>query len=1015
MKKWILAFLLLHGSLVSLSQKEGYAFLRIGKEDGLGLGSNATYAIYQDKQGFIWVGTTNGLQRFDGNRFINYGSSKLNNDDLPIADLHQIIPVGKQELLLNFASQGKIGLFNHASLIYQTIPIQSPTPIPSKSSMRLQQDSKQNTFLNIHGVGLFRYHHRKKVFLPEHEIILPAGWVANQTFAENTKTDQIWFACFNKGLAVYDRKNKKVYTSENNPLQIPLLNKKDKWKNITEVFIDQQERYWIFDWPDRHIRQVFNYAGKELSDTSGLNVNPQYEELRYFFESKTGSLWMYGTNSLYSYNQRLNKFNFYKSEFGSSIGIQYEHIYQMTEDRDGNIWIASDNGLYMSSDQSTSGNVVNFIFSETKGGIEITDILELKNGGFWLSTWGAGVLTLSKNLASYKNELLNNMPKHITGQTKIQYQQIWSLYQHSNGKIWLGCQAGKYMVYDTLLKKMQYLEVKEVAGATIRFITEDPQGNIWMSTQRGDIIKSNGNGFDVVQKIGTIVRKIFFDSEGLLWVTSLNQGLYCFTGDGKKLIHHYTVSDKNNPLFQKGGDDIDQLNDSTLVFAAGALNFIHKKTKKVTWLTTEDGLPANSVLRIRKDEKGNCWMITKNGLCRYNPVNGVITPYEKKDGIVIANLTTEADYITSDQFVLFAGSNGLLFFSPSAFANNTVPPDVAITDFKLSNTYIPVDSLQLLPKVVLNSHQNSFAISFSSLSFILRDKLTYYYKMVGIDEDWIKADRNNTVNYSYLRPGNYTFQIYCEDNDGNRSKNISSMHIYIRPPFWRTGWFISLLLTIVALIAYTMHRLRLNKLIEVENIRTRVARDLHDDMGSTLSTINILSSMAKARLSDNIKTGEYLNKISDNSQRMMEAMDDIVWSIKPSNDSMQKIVARMREFATNVCEAKDIELSFKTSDLVNDVKLNMEARRDFFLIFKEAVNNAAKYAKCANISIELLVIGKKLYLTIIDNGVGFDTATTDNGNGLGNMKKRTDSLNGTLLINSSINKGTHIELQIPVQ
>lgn len=1015
MKKWILVFLLLLESIISMAQKEGYAFLKIGKEDGLGLASNVTYTVYQDKQGFIWVGTANGLQRFDGNRFINYGTSKPSKDDLPIADLHQIIPVGKQELLLSFASQGKIGLFNHASLVYQTIPIQSPAPIPSKSSMRLQQDSKQNTFLNIHGVGLFRYHHRKKVFLPEHEIVLPKGWIANQTFAENTKTGQIWFACFNKGLAVYDRKHKKVFTSENNPLQIPLLNKKDKWKNITEVYIDQQERYWIFDWPDRHIRQVYDKTGKELTDTAGLNVNPQYEELRYFFESKSGSLWMYGTNSLYSYNQRLNKFNFYKSEFGSSIGIQYEYIHHMTEDRDGNIWIASDNGLYMSSDQSSSGNVVNFIFSETKSGIEITDILEIKNGGYWLSTWGTGILTLSKNLTSYKNQLLNNMPKHITGQSKIQYQQIWSLYQHSNGKIWLGCQAGKYMIYDTLLKKMEYLEAKEVTGATIRFITEDPKGNIWMSTQRGDIIKYNGKGFDVVQKIGTIVRKIFFDSEGLLWVTSLNQGLYCFTGDGKKLIHHYTVSDKDNPLFQKGGDDIDQLNDSTLVFAAGALNFIHKKSKKVTWLTTEDGLPANSVLRIRKDEKGNCWMITRNGLCRYNPVNGVITPYEKKDGVVIANLTTEADYITSDQFVLFAGSNGLLFFSPTSFTNNTVPPDVAFTDFKLSNTYIPVDSLQLLPKVVLNSHQNSFSISFSALSFILRDKLTYYYKMVGIDQDWIKADRNNTVNYSYLRPGNYIFQIYCEDNDGNRSNNISSMQIYIRPPFWRTGWFISLLLTIVALIAYTMHRLRLNKLIEVENIRTRVARDLHDDMGSTLSTINILSSMAKARLADNIKTGEYLNKISDNSQRMMEAMDDIVWSIKPSNDNMQKIVARMREFATNVCEAKDIELSFKTSEIVNEVKLNMEARRDFFLIFKEAINNAAKYSKCSSITIELSVNGKKLNLAIIDNGVGFDTATTDNGNGLGNMKKRSDALNGVLIINSGINEGTNIQLQIPVQ
>ncbi len=1015
MKKWILIFLLSLESLISMAQKEGYAFLKIGKEDGLGLASNVTYTVYQDKQGFIWVGTANGLQRFDGNRFINYGTSKPSKDNLPIADLHQIIPVGKQELLLNFASQGKIGLFNHASLVYETIPIQSTTPIPSKSGMRLQQDSKQNIFLNIHGVGLFRYSQSKKVFLPEHEMVLPKGWVANQNFAENTKTDQVWFACLNKGLAVYDRKNKKVYTSENNPLQIPLLNKKNEWKNITEVYIDQQQRYWIFNWPDKHIRQVYDYSGKELADTAGLNVNPQYEELRYFFETKSGSLWMYGSNALYSYNQRLNKFNFYKSEFGSSIGIQYEHIHHMTEDRDGNIWIASDNGLYMSSEQSSSGNVVNFIFSETKSGIEITDILELKNGGYWLSTWGTGILTLSKNLMSYKNELLNNMPSHITGESKIQYQQIWSLYQHSNGKIWLGCQAGKYMVYDTLLKKMQYFEVKEVAGATIRFITEDPKGNIWMSTQRGDIIKYNGKGFDVVQKIGTIVRKIFFDSEGLLWVTSLNQGLYCFTGDGKNLIHHYTVSDKDNPLFQKGGDDIDQLNDSTLVFAAGALNFIHKKTKKVTWLTTEDGLPANSVLRIRKDQKGNCWMITRNGLCRYNPVNGVITPYEKKDGVVIANLTTEADYITKDQNVLFAGSNGLLFFSPTSFTNNTVPPDAAFTDFKLSNTYIPVDSLQLLPKVVLNAHQNSFSISFSALSFILRDKLTYYYKMVGIDQDWIKADRNNTVNYSYLRPGNYTFQIYCEDNDGNRSKNISSMQIYIRPPFWRTGWFISLLLTIVALIAYTMHRLRLNKLIEVENIRTRVARDLHDDMGSTLSTINILSSMAKARLTDNIKTGEYLNKISDNSQRMMEAMDDIVWSIKPSNDSMQKIVARMREFATNVCEAKDIELNFLTTDMVNEVKLNMEARRDFFLIFKEAVNNAAKYSKCSIITIELSVHGKKLNLSIIDNGIGFDTINADNGNGLGNMRKRSDALNGILIINSGISKGTHIELQIPVQ
>lgn len=147
-------------------------------------------------------------------------------------------------------------------------------------------------------------------------------------------------------------------------------------------------------------------------------------------------------------------------------------------------------------------------------------------------------------------------------------------------------------------------------------------------------------------------------------------------------------------------------------------------------------------------------------------------------------------------------------------------------------------------------------------------------------------------------------------------------------------------------LLYFIHRLRINRILAVENLRNRVARDLHDDMGSTLSTINILSTMAKSKLNtDNVRASEYLGKISDNSQRMMEAMDDIVWSIKPMNDSMQKITARMREIATSVLEAKDIDLQFRSDDSTEEVKMDMEARRDFFLLFKEAINNIANTLK----------------------------------------------------------------------
>ena len=224
------------------------------------------------------------------------------------------------------------------------------------------------------------------------------------------------------------------------------------------------------------------------------------------------------------------------------------------------------------------------------------------------------------------------------------------------------------------------------------------------------------------------------------------------------------------------------------------------------------------------------------------------------------------------------------------------------------------------------------------------------------------------------------------------------------------------MLFLVALVIYVFHSARVRRLLAVEKLRNRVARDLHDDMGSTLSTINILSSMAKSRMStDPVKTTEYLGKISDNSQRMMDAMDDIVWSIKPSNDSMQKIAARMREFATNVLEAKEIELDFRVDESVFDITLDMEARRDFFLVFKEAINNAAKYSKANMVVVRVAAKHKRLVLLVEDNGIGFDPEIADSGNGLGNMQKRADAMHGRLHFVSKPGEGTHVTVNIPIE
>jgi len=426
-------------------------------------------------------------------------------------------------------------------------------------------------------------------------------------------------------------------------------------------------------------------------------------------------------------------------------------------------------------------------------------------------------------------------------------------------------------------------------------------------------------------------------------------------------------------------------------------------------------LPSNSVFRLRVDKTGFLWIITSNGLCRFNSQNNRVTPYGRKDGIILGEQTITADYVCSNGDVVFAGGNAVIMFPPSLYTSNERPPDVTITDFKIFNSYIPIDSLQALPFVKLKNDQNSFSIYFSSLSYMQRDKLTYYYKLEGRDKNWIKANKWDYENYSLLPPGKYVFQVYCENIEGLRSKNITELNIYIKPPFWRSLWFISSMLFLLALLIYYFHNERVKRLLAVEKIRNKVARDLHDDMGSTLSTINILTSMAKTKLTtDPVRTTDYLGKISDNSERMMEAMDDIVWSIKPSNDSMQKITARMREFATNVLEAKEIELEFNVADEVYDVKLDMEARRDFFLVFKEAANNAAKYSKASMVNILIQMKNKKLQFEIKDNGVGFDVPNADAGNGMGNMKKRAEAMQGQLSIVSEKGAGTTVVLKIPV-
>jgi signal transduction histidine kinase/ligand-binding sensor domain-containing protein len=1015
-------YLFLIGFIITLNfcvaQEFKKAFLRITADDGLGLASNHISSLYQDKTGFIWVGTGNGLQRFDGAKFIYYSTEKPGSEKMPREEIRQITGTTDGRIWLLFEQTSTVGIFDPVKVTYQKVPVVTSGKIPPRAEYNLWTDSRGNVYLNVNRYGKVLKFDKVKFEFNENTPLnnLPTGWKTTVNIFEDTLLNRFWIVA-DSGLCIYDEQSAKTWSRQYNPLKIKLLDYYKPHHVTSEFFIDQQRRHWYFYWTGAQNFTCFDEQGNPLKDTAGLvGVYTGYAELRKFTETKNGTLWIYGPGCLFAQDKGQHKFTFYRNQYTDNYNIRYESVNHILEDRDGMVWIATDQGLYYHLPRRNQ--VANFFLSETPGALEVTDLLQIKTGQYWVSTWGEGVVAIDSGFKRYDAGIYT-FKTSAYHQSPIMYRQVWTMLQHSSGKVFLGCQAGRLMIFDPETKRNNYLNPPEFENRTIRFIAEDKYGQVWFGTQSGAVIKYDGKTFKVIYKLeeSAIIYKLFIDKEnGWIWLATHERGLHALNPITGKIEMHFSKEASKWPLHGNRVTDIEQLNDSIFYAAAsGILHIINKRTGQVKQLSTENGLPSNTALRIRLDAKGYLWIITQQGLCHYDWRRQKFTSFSQKDGIFLGSIVSACDIIDKNQHVLFAGPNSLLAFHPDVFYNAQKPSSVVITDFKLLNQYLPVDSLRSLPLIRLQPGENSFDVYFSTLSYRNRGQMTYYYQLVGADKDWVKADLSQSAQYRLLPSGKYQFMVKVENLDGVANEEITTLTILVKPHFWQTGWFVSLLLMVVAMVAYGMHRLRLKRILAVEKIRGRVSRDLHDDMGSTLSTINILSSMAKAKLSTDIaKTAMYLGKISDNSQRMMEAMDDIVWAIKPDNDTMQKLIARMREFATSVLEAKDIMFDFDADEALNDLKPDMEYRRDLFLLFKEAVNNAAKYSKSTTVSIRIGIEKQRLILEIADNGIGFNLKTADSGNGLGNMHRRARALQGQLTMQSEQGKGTFIKLNAPL-
>jgi len=331
---------------------------------------------------------------------------------------------------------------------------------------------------------------------------------------------------------------------------------------------------------------------------------------------------------------------------------------------------------------------------------------------------------------------------------------------------------------------------------------------------------------------------------------------------------------------------------------------------------------------------------------------------------------------------------------------------VSITDLRVFDKDYTIRKGEAIE---LSYNQNYFTFEYVALNYTQSRLNKYAYKMAGLDKKWNYAGSRRYVSYANLEEGTYTFYVKACNNEGVWNNVPAKFTLIIDPPFWHRWWFYSLFTVLAVGSVCTLYWYNMNQLKMRVQLRNKIARDLHDDIGSTLSGINIFTKIALQKLKQNEPgSRELLEKISDRSERTMDALSDIVWSISTKDDHIDNFVVKAREYLTETLEPQGIRYDMHVDEDISYLRLGMEFTKEFYLIFKEAICNASKYAQCTLIEI-FLTKEKDLYsLTIRDDGRGFDISKVVLGNGLQNMEHRAEKMKAKLAITSRPAEGTSI-------
>lgn len=991
------------------------------------LPDSSVTALAQTLDGYLWVGTYNGLARFDGVRFVTFDPA--NQPALKHARVTGLFTDSSGTLWIDTydgsMTSFRNGVFKHEWQGGQVVGVFSRSnriyfaTVASGIGTCLKNSDGSNQWQTI-SLGTRRS--QARFFCQDATgalwCILRDGHIARIDGTNVTQLpsgiglDGQKINCLTADPSgrIWAGTDKKILRWNGSLFEDETPSNGETEIAISFLFCTAKNGLWAF--ANDTVRHAFNRHWTATND-SWSNLVKASPFFVHAYEERNGNVWFrdYGQGLFCaSADGKLSRL--------STNGLpENRRVTCWFQDREGNLWAGVDRGglvrLRKKQFQSPGG--------DTLKNVAVSTISEDSQGNTWIGTFDNG-------LDRWSNGTLESL-KLPDGENRGAF---FSACPDAQGRLWLSADREDLFVLET----NHFRQIDSAHG--IKVIFPDSKGRVWLGRQwelscwSNDVILhfDQRNGFEHCD-----VRALAEDRQGNIWIGGGNGTLYRFT-DGTFTAFNPGTSSESQPIWSllPGQDGSIWVG----TFRGGLLRF---KNGEFTRYTIRDGLPDDIICQIADDGLGKLWFGSHKGIfCATKESfdafdRGAIhslpcIAYGLFDGL--PTLECSGNYQPSvwrghDGRLWFATVKGAAVIDPRQVRPNPVPPPVVLEECSVDGKDFPITGTIQIPP---GKHQFDFL--FTALSFAAPDKVRFRYRMEGLDDKWVESGTKRTAHYGSLRPDTYKFKVVACNNDGVWNEQGATLAIEQLPFIWQTWWFevlagAGLLVAVSGAVRYAATRSlqqkleRLKQQHAVERERERIAKDIHDDLGAGLTQIMLQSSLARREPPERIQTD--LLQISETARDLVRTMDEIVWAVNPENDTLDGLLTYISKFVQEFSAAAKLRCRLDLPPEPPTIALTAEARHHIFLAVKEALNNVVKHSHATEVSLQLKLESDSLTLVIKDNGVGLvsgnsNGATQDrlsSGHGLANIRRRLEGIGGMCSIISSPSEGTQVNLTIPTR